>query len=50
MPVSVSGARATLAIRCRICRPLKPASIKSRTESVSRYAQLPPEPLPKIVK
>ena len=43
------AARATVAMRWRIWRPVRPASIKSRTSAVSRYAPLPSEPLPKIV-
>src|SRR5882672_7242786 len=50
MAVKFSGARPMLARRARICLRLKPASIRMRVSSVSKYAQLPAEPLPKIVR
>src|SRR6266571_5368610 len=50
MAVRFSGARPIVANRFRICRRLNPASIRIRASSVSTYAQLPAEPLPKIVK
>src|SRR5438552_1909459 len=50
MAVRFSGARPMVANRFRICRRLNPASIRIRASSVSTYAQLPAEPLPKIVK
>src|SRR5688572_16750847 len=49
MPLSVSGVRPIWARRSRICLALNPASISSRVLPHSTYAQLPLEPLPKIV-
>src|SRR6266403_3152326 len=50
MAVRFSGARPMVANRFRICRRLNPASMRIRASSVSTYAQLPAEPLPKIVR
>src|SRR5882672_11432753 len=50
MPLRFSGVRPIVANRCRIWRALNPASIKIRISSVSRYAQFPAEPLPRIVR
>src|SRR5439155_23046974 len=49
MPLRFSGARPMPSNRCRIWRPLNPASISRRVSPVSKKAQLPLDPLPRIV-
>ncbi len=49
MPSSRSGVRSSVSSELRMRRALKPQSTSTRAPGVSRYAALPPLPLPKMV-